>query len=101
MSETQSFQASVPFVKPAVAESTYDKWVLVSVTIAQPAMDANPSGEAWFQAAKIMPDGSFELADKRVNISVPDLLTYSTFTKAGYSAVVNGLEKAAKDAGLI
>jgi hypothetical protein len=93
--------ATNPIVKPATPEVTYDQWILVGVSITQSGEDVAPSGEAWFQACRVLSDGKIEYTDKKVNIAVPDLLTHSTFTKAGYSAVVDGLEKAAKDARLI
>jgi len=93
--------ATTPIIKPATQEIIYDKWILVSVNISQSGGDATPTGEAWFQAGRVLGDGKIEFTDKKVNIAVPDLLTHSAFTKAGYSAVVDGLEKAAKDAGVI
>ena len=93
--------ATSPIIKPATPEVTYDRWVLVGVSITQSGENAAPSGEAWFQACRVLGDGKIEFTDKKANIAVSDLLTHSAFTKAGYTALVDGMEKAAKDAGVI
>ena len=93
--------ATTPTIRQQVPEATFDKWVLVSVSMSQSGMNSDPCGEAWYQAARVLPDGSIELLDKKVNIVVQNLLTHSQFTNAGFTAVTSGLENAAKEAGVI